>query len=199
MAAEYIITLADPAQIPELIKKGFLMGYSQSRVAFVGRSNVGKSSLINALLKERIARVSATPGKTRAIHFFLWKDTNKIVVDLPGYGFAKVAKNEQKSWIHLLNAYFKADSALDVVFVLFDSRHGPTDQDIEALEFFGDKGIPVQIIMTKIDQLKTQSDRARRRKEVMALLAPFEVSDEQVIWLSIKEERTLESLRRMLK
>lgn len=199
MASEYLITLADIAQLPGLIKNGFLMGHHQARVAFVGRSNVGKSSLINALLKEKIARVSATPGKTRAIHFFLWKDQNKIVADLPGYGFALVSKDEQRYWKHLLDSYFKADTALEVIFVLLDSRHGPTPQDIEALDYFAEKGTPLQIIMTKFDQLKTQSERAKRKKEVLAALGNFQIKENDLIWTSVKDERSLHKLRQLLK
>ncbi len=196
MPAKYLITLADPAQLPDLIKRGFLMGHAQARIAFVGRSNVGKSSLINALTQQTIARVSATPGKTRAIHFFLWDRTNKIVADLPGYGFAKVAKTDMRDWSQLLDAYFAADKHLELVMMLFDSRHGPTDQDLEALEYFASKQIPIQIIMTKFDQLKTQAERAKRKKEVVAALLEYGVEEDNLIWVSVKDQKGLEFIRR---
>ena len=196
MANTYLITLADPAQVPQLFKSGFLNGYAQARIAFVGRSNVGKSSLINALMKERIARVSATPGKTRAIHFFLWQEANKIVADLPGYGFAKVSKTEHKDWSKLMTSYFEGDDKIEVVVMLFDSRHGPTVQDLEALEFFGQKRVPIQIVMTKFDQLKNQSERSKRKKEVEQALAPFEVTSQHLFWVSIKDQRKIEELRK---
>jgi GTP-binding protein len=199
MASEYITTLADKAQLPGLIKDGFLKGFAEPRVAFVGRSNVGKSSLINALLREKIARVSATPGKTRAIHFFRWLDTKRIVVDLPGYGFAKVAKSEQKEWSSLLDAYFHAESHLEIVFMLFDSRHGPTDQDLEALEYFVGKRIPIQIILTKIDQLKNQSMRATRKREILEILAPYSITNENLIWVSVNQAHTIDKFRGMFK
>lgn len=195
----YIITLADPAQLPGLIKDKFLMGYAQPRVAFVGRSNVGKSSLINALLGERIARVSATPGKTRAIHFFLWAKADRIVADLPGYGFAKVAKTEQNEWSKLLDAYFKHDPAIEVVFMLFDSRHGPTDSDLEALDYFAGKKLPIQIVMTKTDQLKKQADRARRKREVEEALKPYNIDLAELIWVSVNDQRSIEHFRRKFK
>jgi GTP-binding protein len=199
MPNDYIITLADVAQIPALFKAGFLQGYGQNRIAFVGRSNVGKSSLINALLQEKVARVSATPGKTKAIHFFIWQKINKIVADLPGYGFAKVSKNEQEAWSQLMTQYFKYDERLEVVVILFDSRHGPTAADLESLEFFSRKRIPLQIVMTKFDQLKTQSDRHHRTKEVKAALAPYGVTEEQILWVSVKDERSLRKLRETFK
>jgi GTP-binding protein len=195
MASEFIITLADIAQVPGLFKSGFLKGHAESRIAFVGRSNVGKSSLINALLGARIARVSATPGKTRAIHFFTWPEKKRIVADLPGYGFAKVARSEKKHWSQLMDAYFEADSHLEGVLMLFDSRHGPTDADLEALEYFSGKGIPIQIVMTKVDQLKSQSERVRRTREAAQALSEFGVSAEQLMWVSIKNKEGLKPLK----
>jgi len=160
---------------------------------------VGKSSLINALLEQKIARVSATPGKTKAIHFFLWDGHKKIVADLPGYGFAKVAHSEKKAWVHLLDGYFSADKALECVLILFDSRHGPTDQDLEALEFFAAKEIPIQIVLTKTDQLKTQSERAKRKREILEALAPYTVQASDLVWVSIKDKKSIAILRERLK
>jgi GTP-binding protein len=199
MASEYIITLADPVQIPDLFKKGYLKGRAESRIAFVGRSNVGKSSLINALLGIRIARVSATPGKTRAIHFFTWPEKKRIVADLPGYGFAKVARAEKMNWSRLMDAYFEADTALEGVLMLFDSRHGPTDADLEALDYFSSKGMPIQIVMTKVDQLKSQSDRAHRKKEAASTLAEFGIAAENLMWVSIKSKEGLKPLKDLFK
>ena len=195
MASEYITTLADIAQLPGLIKDGFLKGYAEPRVAFVGRSNVGKSSLINAIVRSKIARVSATPGKTRAIHFFRWMDKKKIVVDLPGYGFAKVAKQDQAEWSGLLDAYFKHETNIEVVFMLFDSRHGPTVQDLDALEYFIGKRIPIQIILTKIDQLKNQSERAKRKREIKESLALYEIDEKELIWVSVNQSHTIDHFR----
>ncbi|MBU6152839.1 MAG: ribosome biogenesis GTP-binding protein YihA/YsxC [Bdellovibrionales bacterium] len=199
MASEYLITLADPGQIPTLLKRGFLNGRSEPRIAFVGRSNVGKSSLINSLLEQKIARVSSMPGKTKSIHFFLWQDQRKIVADLPGYGFAKVAQSEKNAWVRLLDSYFSADKALECVLLLFDSRHGPTDQDLEALEFFAKKGIPIQIVLTKIDQLKTQSERAKRKREILEVLSAFGVDDSDLAWVSVKDKKSIAMLRERLK
>lgn len=195
MPSEYIITLADIAQIPQLFKQGYLNGRAEPRIAMVGKSNVGKSTLINALVKERIARVSQTPGKTKAIHFFLWKETKKIIADLPGYGFAKVAKNEKNLWAKLLDSYFNADTRLELILLLFDSRHGPGDHDLEALEFFMQRRVPIQIVLTKTDQLKNQSMRAKRKKEILAALDPFGITEENLCWVSTFDQRSIEALR----
>jgi GTP-binding protein len=192
----FIVTLADPAQIPKLVKDGFFMGYAQPRIAMVGRSNVGKSSLLNALFQRKVARVSQTPGKTKAIHFFVWEKNNKIVADLPGYGFAKVPKEEQKEWSHLIGSYLKMDAGLEQVLVLLDSRHGPTPDDIHALDYILKLGIPIRVVLTKFDQLKTQSDRARRKKEVVAALAHYGVQDGDLFWVSVNDLRTVEFLRK---
>ena len=195
MASGYIITLADPAQLPKLIQGKFLHGHAQGRIAFVGRSNVGKSSLINSLVRERVARVSATPGKTRAIHFFLWKEANRIIADLPGYGFAKVSKSDKNEWSKLLDSYFQADEHVELVMMLFDSRHGPTDADLEALEYFASKKKMIQVIMTKYDQLKTQSERHHRKKEVVESLTHYGIPAEHLFWVSTKDQKSLEYLR----
>jgi GTP-binding protein len=194
----FIVTLADTAQIPKLVKDGFFMGYAQPRIAMVGRSNVGKSSLLNALMQQRVARVSQTPGKTKAIHFFVYEKIGKIIADLPGYGFAKVPKEEQKDWSKLIGSYISQDSGLEQVLILFDSRHGPTDDDIQALEYILKQGIPVRVILTKTDKLKTQSDRARRKKEVLAALSDYQVLAEDLFWVSVDDQRSIEFLRKNL-
>jgi GTP-binding protein len=195
MATRYITTLADPVQIPDLFKRGFFKGHAEPRIAFVGRSNVGKSSLINALVRERVAKVSSTPGKTRAIHFFLWTPAKRIVVDLPGYGFAKVAKKDHHEWSRLIRSYFEADGGLEGLIVLWDSRHGPTPSDQEALEFFISMQIPIQILMTKFDQLKTQSDRSKRKKEVLEYLAQYQIESDYVEWISTHDSSSINRLR----
>lgn len=174
------------------------MGYSQPRVAMVGRSNVGKSSLLNALLQQRVARVSQTPGKTKAIHFFVWEKLNKIVADLPGYGFAKVPKAEQHAWSHLIGSYLKGDTGIEQVLILFDSRHGPTDDDLQALDYILKIGIPVRVVLTKFDKLKTQSERASRKKEVLAALAPYEVQADDLFWVTVNDVKTIDFLRKKL-
>lgn len=125
--------------------------------AFVGRSNVGKSSLINALCQRRkLAKTSSTPGKTQLINHFLI-NKNWYLVDLPGYGFAKVPKNIKKGFTNMISEYLCLRKNLMNVFVLVDSRHSPQRIDLEFIHFLGEEGIPFSIVLTKIDKTrKTQ-------------------------------------------
>jgi len=194
----FIITLADPAQVPQLIKNGFFMGLAQPRIAMVGRSNVGKSSLLNALFQRKVAKVSQTPGKTKAIHFFMWEKMEKIVADLPGYGFAKVPKEEQKTWSNLIASYLSADSGLEQILILLDSRHGPTPDDFQALNYILKKGIPARVVLTKFDKLKTQSERATRKRDVLAALTSYGIQAEDLFWVTVNDLKTIEFLRKSL-
>jgi len=122
--------------------------------AFIGRSNVGKSSLINMLTgRKNLAKVSGKPGKTRLINHFLVND-NWHLVDLPGYGYAKVSKKEKKVFQKFITDYFKKRKQLVNAFVLIDSRHDPQKIDLEFMEWLGSNAIPFSIIFTKTDKLK---------------------------------------------
>lgn len=128
--------------------------------AFIGRSNVGKSSLINMLVsKPNLARVSASPGKTITINHFLIND-NWFLVDLPGYGYARRSKSLRKDWEDALEEYLKNRENLQCLFVLIDSRLEPQDSDLEFLNFLGELQVPFAIVFTKIDKLN-QSMRAK--------------------------------------
>ena len=122
--------------------------------AFIGRSNVGKSSLINMLTNnKKLAKTSSTPGKTRLINHFLINDTWHLV-DLPGYGYAKASKSEKKEFQKLISDYFKIRKQLILAFVLIDSRHGAQKIDIEFMKWLTLNDIAFAIIFTKIDKLK---------------------------------------------
>lgn len=166
MAAEFLWTLADASQLDSAFNGAFLNGRREGRVAFVGRSNVGKSSLINRVVGAKVAQTSAQPGKTRALHFYDWKDGGKIIVDLPGYGFAKQSKEDRDQWAALIADYIAADAGLECAIVLIDARNGPTDKDLEAIDFLRSESIPMLFAITKIDQWKNQSEKARRRREI---------------------------------
>jgi GTP-binding protein len=131
--------------------------------AFIGRSNVGKSSLINMLVsKPNLARVSANPGKTITINHYIIND-NWFLVDLPGYGYARRSKTMRGEWEHSLEEYLKERENLQCLLVLIDSRIDPQDSDLEFLNFLGNLEVPFSIVFTKIDKLN-QSMRAKNMK-----------------------------------
>ena len=150
--ASLILSATAPAQFPPP---------DRPEIAFAGRSNVGKSSLINALVGvKNLARVSATPGRTQAINFFEVSEAG-IFVDLPGYGFAKVPPSVQASWRALIEAYLVDRVALEGVVLIVDIRHEPKDMDLQLLEFLQAHEIPVLIVATKADKLsRQQADKA---------------------------------------
>lgn len=129
-------------------------------VAFVGRSNVGKSSLINFMTNNgKLAKTSSLPGRTRLINYFL---INKefLLVDLPGYGYAKASKEAQESWGHLLENYLKKSANLKAVYMLLDIRHLPNDNDKQMIKFLYYYNIPTVFVLTKADKL-SKAERAR--------------------------------------
>lgn len=129
-------------------------------IAFVGRSNVGKSSIINALTNRRkLAKVSQTPGKTRLINFFLINNNEAYLVDLPGYGYAKVSKTEKSSWGNTIETYLSNRNELKRVVLLVDSRHKPTGDDIQMHEWIKFYGYDEVIIATKSDKLSNNELR----------------------------------------
>ena len=130
-------------------------------IAFAGRSNVGKSSLVNALTARRaLARVSDTPGRTREINFFAG-GSNLVIVDLPGYGYAKAARAKVAAWTDLIRAYLHGRSNLARVFVLIDSRHGLKEADGEILDLLDRTAVSYAIALTKTDRLKATEIDAR--------------------------------------
>lgn len=131
-------------------------------IAFAGRSNVGKSSLINKVFnRKNLARVSAVPGKTATINFYSLE--NIFLVDLPGYGYAKVAKSDKVRWSGLIEGYLHDDRQLSLIFQLIDMRHPPTKDDLQMIDFLIESEIPFAIVFTKADKLSK-----REREERMA-------------------------------
>lgn len=140
----------------------------RTEIAFSGRSNVGKSSLINKIFNRKsLARVSAVPGKTATINFYSLE--NVYFVDLPGYGYAKVAKSEKERWAGLIEGYLADDRDLALVFQLVDFRHPPTADDLLMINFLIDSEIPFIVVLTKADKL-SKNQRAERRAALMSEL-----------------------------
>lgn len=138
-------------------------------IAFAGRSNVGKSSLLNRLVhRKKFARVSNTPGRTREINFFKVND-QFVLVDLPGYGYARISKERRAEWRPLIESYLRDSRGLRGIVELLDVRHEPTADDRRMLEFLGDLGVPTIVVLTKIDKL-APSQRSRRIADVSSEL-----------------------------
>jgi GTP-binding protein len=131
-----------------------LPGARGPEIAFAGRSNVGKSSLINALTGVRdLARASNTPGRTRELNYFDIAD-RLTLVDMPGYGFALAAKKDVKQWQAVLRGYLRGRAGLTRVFVLIDSRHGITENDRDMFDLLDESAVPFQLVLTKADKIK---------------------------------------------
>ena len=146
-------------------------------VAFAGRSNVGKSSLLNRLVRrKRFARVSNTPGRTREVNFFLVND-RFVLVDLPGYGYARISKERRAEWRPLIENYLRTSCELRGIVQLLDVRHEPTADDRQMLAFLASVGVPTLFALTKVDKLST-SQRAAR---IAALTDALETTADQVI------------------
>lgn len=147
------------------------------QVAFAGRSNVGKSSLLNRLLgRKSLARISSTPGRTQAINYFLI-NSGFYFVDLPGYGYAKVGKQVRREWAKLMDGYFRtAPEALRVV-QLVDSKVGATPLDVEAKDYFADLGIATTVVATKIDKV----GRGRRAQQLQEIRATLRASEDTAL------------------
>lgn len=147
-SAEFVVSNSDVEKCP----KSMLTEY-----AFIGRSNVGKSSLINMLTsKKNLAKTSGRPGKTQLINHFLI-NKNWHLVDLPGYGYARVSKKSKKTFQKFITQYFDFREQLVSAFVLVDVRHNPQPIDLEFMQWLGEHGIPFSIIFTKADKLKPQA------------------------------------------
>ena len=139
-------------------------------VAFAGRSNVGKSSLLNRLVKRKaFARVSRTPGRTREINFFL-VNNQFVLADLPGYGYAKISKERKAEWRPLLEGYLGATTRLAGVVQLLDIRREPSDDDVSMLDFLAKLEIPTIVVLTKIDKLSSGAVAGRANEIVRGLM-----------------------------
>ena len=146
------------------------------QLAMAGRSNVGKSSLINALANRKdLAKTSSSPGKTRSLNFFKVNPQNYYLVDLPGYGYARCSKTEREKWAKLIESYITRTPGLAAVALLIDSRIPPQDLDRDLAAFVQSQGITLLPVLTKVDKC-TVKDRALREKEWKAILGADKVA-----------------------
>ena len=146
-------------------------------IAFAGRSNVGKSSLLNRLVhRKKFARVSNTPGRTREINFFKVND-RFVLVDLPGYGYARISKERRAEWKPLIESYLRGSQELRGIVQLLDVRHEPTADDRRMLDFLGELGIPAVVVLTKIDKLAPP----QRASRIAELASELSLDDDQLI------------------
>ena len=165
------------------------------QVAFAGRSNVGKSSVINRLLnRKNFARVGAAPGKTTHINYFLI-DGAFYLVDLPGYGYAKVSQAEKARWGRLMEEWFADNSLMTLGLMIVDARHKPTADDCTMAEFFKNSGRPFAVVANKLDKLK-KSEMAARQAEFEEICAPY--GCQKVILTSAENGLGMEELRALL-
>ena len=155
-------------------------------IVLAGRSNVGKSSFINSLFKRKgLAKTSSTPGKTRTINYYL-VDSKYYIVDLPGFGYAKVSKKERDYWERLLVTYFSENKNIARVIHFIDSRYKPTQLDILLNAYLRELNLSYIVILNKIDKLK-QSEIVQSRKDVMKQFPELSLGDNLYLNSSIKE------------
>src|SRR5690554_6090698 len=175
--AEFITSAVKTNQYPESV---------HPEVAFVGRSNVGKSTIINAITNRRkLAKVSNTPGRTRLVNFFLINGA-AMLVDLPGYGYAKISKTEKAAWGKIIEDYINSSPHLKRFVLLVDSRHKPTGDDIAMMEYFRYYEKDVVVIGTKLDKLK-RNDIRKSEKLIRETLELTE-KDQLILYSSTSRE-----------
>lgn len=178
---QFVAAVADVAALPE----------SPAEVAFLGRSNVGKSSLLNALAGQRLAAVSATPGRTQVLTCFQVERGGGTFVDCPGYGYAQVAKQQRQGWLPMLEGYLLGRENLVKAMLLVDGEIGPTESDLHMLSWLREHEVPIALVATKRDKVKP-SQRERRRID---LAAACEVDIGDVFWVSAEADFGLSELR----
>lgn len=159
--------------------------------AFIGRSNVGKSSLINAVVGENVARTSNTPGRTQSLNLFNLND-RIMIVDLPGYGYAKVSKVDAMRWLQRLQDYLISRRQLKRLFILIDSRIGPRDSDLDLMDFCDLNAIPYQIVFTKKDK------KVREKNQCEIIHTEHGAMIPEILETSAEKKTGLENIRATL-
>jgi GTP-binding protein len=181
----FVTSAADVAQLPA----------SPAEVAIVGRSNVGKSSLLNALAGQKaLARTSKAPGRTRLLNCFA-TESGATLVDLPGYGYAKVSARDREAWERRMHAYLRTRSPLVMTLLLVDGEVGPTRLDEQMLAWLREHDVPFTVVATKHDKVKS-SRRNRRRRD---LAAGCGLEPGQVVWVSAERGVNIDRLRDLVR
>ncbi|NLC65338.1 MAG: YihA family ribosome biogenesis GTP-binding protein [Clostridium sp.] len=176
-SADFITSAVRKEQYPEL---------NLPEVAFVGRSNVGKSTAINSITNRRkLARTSSTPGRTRLVNFFGIND-KMVLVDLPGYGYAKISKTEKAKWGKIIEDYINKSENLKRFVLLVDSRHKPTEDDLVMLNYMRHFGKEIVVVGTKLDKLK-RNDRKKNEKIIRETLDLRE-NEKLILYSSVTKE-----------
>ena len=182
---DFVLSVASLKQLP---------ADDKTEVAFAGRSNVGKSSLINALFGQRkLAKTSSTPGRTQQLNYFNLND-QVYIVDLPGYGFAKAPKEIVKNWQKLINTYLVGRANLRRVFVLIDSRHGIKKIDEEIMDMLDTAAVTYQIVLTKIDKI-SEKEISRIIEETNKIVSKHTAAHVLVLKTSSEKNLFLDELK----
>ena len=183
--AEFVLSAASERQF---VRDG------RPQLAFAGRSNVGKSSVINCLVgRKNFARVGATPGKTAQINYFRI-DGRAYFVDLPGYGYARVSKAERDRWGELMEAYFRSPGLITLGVLIVDARHEPTADDVTMRDYFAGTGCPLVVVANKLDKLRASEVEGK----LAAIRETLSLTDEPLIPFSAERGTGREQLIRIL-
>jgi GTP-binding protein len=184
-SAQFITSAVKPAQYPPP---------QFPEVAFAGRSNVGKSSLINTLVnRKRLVKTSSTPGRTQLINFFLINDSLSLV-DLPGYGYAKVPLAVKKKWGPMIETYLSTRTSLTAVVLLMDIRRTPREEELRLFDWLAHYGICAVPVLTKADKLS----KTKQKKQLQAAVRTLDISEQELILFSAKSRLGKETLWRRL-
>jgi len=183
---DFLTSVTDMSNLPDA---------AGTEIAFAGRSNVGKSSLINALTgRKGLARTSSTPGRTQMLNFFVAPDTPLTIVDMPGYGYAQAPKELVDAWTNLVFSYLRGRPNLRRVILLVDSRHGIKKNDLDAMTLLDKAAVVYQVVLTKSDKIKPPQ-LARLISETEAALAKRVAAHPLIVATSSEKNKGIDELR----